>query len=107
MAEHQPESQNEIVRHTLRLARAISRRDLMRTALAGSAAVAAAGGLRAASVGAAGGSGTRSVRALAQDETPVAGGTLLVGVTGQPDTMDPHKATIYTLSRSTTTSSAN
>ena len=87
MVERRDENPNEIVARTLRLARAVSRRDLLRAAVAGGAGLALAGV-------AGGGVPGRGV-ALAQD-TPVSGGTLTAGITGQPDTLDPAKAGIYT-----------
>ncbi len=86
---------NQIIRHTHRLARAVSRRDLMRTAMAGAAGLALANQSRPLTASAEGPSAAVPERRLAQGETPVAGGSLVAGITGQPDTLDPHKATIY------------
>ena len=86
MVEQRNGHENEIVRHTRLLAHAISRRDLMRIA---------AGGAGIALAGVAGGV-TSGRRVAVAQETPVMGGTLMAGITGQPDTMDPAKAGIYT-----------
>ena len=95
MSKSEEQSDNQIIQHTQRLARAISRRDLMRGAIAGAAGLAVAGHVQSSLAAAENPSATRPERLRAQDETPVAGGSLVAGITGQPDTLDPHKATIY------------
>jgi peptide/nickel transport system substrate-binding protein len=91
MVEHHGE--NEIVRRTRLLEAAATRRELLRVA-AGGAGLAAVGALRPAVAGAAG-SGAAVPRAARFQGTPVKGGTLTAAITGQPDSMDPHKASIY------------
>ena len=86
---------NDIVRHTRLLARAVSRRDLMRCLALGGAGLALAGVVHPAPVGAAPIQGLANPVRRNQD-SPTAGGTLIAGITGQPDTMDPQKAGIYT-----------
>ena len=87
------QKRNEIVETTERLARAISRRDLLKVAAVGGAALAVAGPAAATAAG----RPAAALRAVSHDDaTPVAGGALIAGITGQPDTMDPHKAGIYT-----------
>lgn len=86
------EHENEIVRRTRLLAQAVSRRELLRAAAACGAAAAFAGPLAAGATGTPSG----SARLQRLQDTPVSGGTLNVGLTGQPDTLDPHKAGIYT-----------
>jgi peptide/nickel transport system substrate-binding protein len=93
MTEHH---ETELVRRTRQLAHAISRRDFLRMAAAGGAGLALAGPTLSSAAG--GGSASRQTHRH-QDETPVAGGTLIAAVTGQPDTLDPHKAGIYTSSQ--------
>lgn len=88
-------AENQIIQHTRRLARAISRRDLMRGALAAGAGLAVASHLDGSTASAIGSHQAHPDLVLTQDETPVAGGSLVAGITGQPDTLDPHKATIY------------
>ena len=92
MTEHQAE--NEIIQHTRRLASAVSRRDLMRGAIAGGLGLAASQ-INHPRADAHDSPKSSPLRVLAQSETPVVGGALVAGITGQPDTMDPHKATIY------------
>jgi len=89
-------NENEIVRHTQRLAQAISRRALLRAAAVGGVGIAAAGVLGPIAANAAGRPGATDARSRHQAATPDAGGSLIAGITGQPDTLDPHKAGIYT-----------
>lgn len=87
-------AETEIVKHVRQLARTVSRRDLLRTAAVGAAGLALTGAVSANGASAAGAGSARLAPGRYQD-TPVRGGTLTAAITGQPDTMDPHKAGIY------------
>ena len=74
---------SQIVHRSNMLARAISRRNLLAGTVAGAAMLATA------KLG-------NTPSASAQDASPTPGGTLSVALTGQPDTLDPQKAGVYT-----------
>jgi peptide/nickel transport system substrate-binding protein len=86
--------ENELIRRSHLLTRAINRRDLLRALGAAGAGAALAGALLPAGASASGGRVVRRGFGRGQD-TPVKGGTLIAAITGQPDNMDPHKASIY------------
>jgi peptide/nickel transport system substrate-binding protein len=82
-------NRNDLVHRSNLLARAINRRQFL-----GGIAAAGAATVMAGSIG-------KTLTASAQDSSPVAGGTLAVALTGQPDTLDPQKAGVYTSSQVT------
>lgn len=85
---------NELDRFARYLEHLHSRRDFLRALGAAGAGAAFAGAIRPTIAGASG-SGTSNSRLSRNQDTPVQGGTLNVAITGQPDSMDPHKAGGY------------